>query len=79
MLSAVCKHGSSRWIKLLFGDNLASNFNMEAMELARQNKMYFCMFPVNALHLFQPLDVSVFAPGKRNLRLLICPKKKKIQ
>lgn len=49
-------------LKLMFRDNLASHFNMETMELARQNNIYFCMLPANVKHLFQPLDVSVFAP-----------------
>lgn len=47
--------------KLLFGNNLALHFHMETMELARKNKeIYFCMFPANARHLFQPLDVFLF-------------------
>ena len=42
--------------------------NFEAMELARVNKVYFCMLPPNATHLFQPLDVAVFAPMKASWR-----------
>ena len=54
--------------KLLFGINLALHFHMETMELARKNKIYFCMLPVNATHLFQPLDVFVSAPMKSTWR-----------
>ena len=38
------------------------------MELARVNKVYFCVLPPNATHLFQPLDVAVFAPMKASWR-----------
>ena len=52
--------------KVLFGDNLSSHINKKVFDLANEHNVHFIFFSANATHLFQPLDVGVFAPLKPN-------------
>lgn len=51
--------------KILIGDNLASHFSVNVIQLAKENDILFVALPPNTTHLMQPLDVSVFRPFKR--------------
>ena len=62
--------------KILLGDNLASHFNPNVVELAAQHDIYFVMLPPNATHIMQPLDVAVFASMKRGWRKILDDYKK---
>ena len=55
----------------LFGDNLASHFNENVVQLAKSHNIYFIMLPQNATHLMQPLDVAVFSSVKRSWRSVL--------
>ena len=56
---------------ILFGDNLASHFNINVVKDAEQNNVHFVMLPPNATHLLQPLDVAVFSSLKRLWRVIL--------
>ena len=62
--------------KILLGDNLASHFNPNVVELASQHDIYFVMMSPNATHIMQPLDVAVFASMKRGWRKILDDYKK---
>ena len=53
---------------ILFGDKLASHFNINVVRAAEQNNVHFVMLPLNATHLPQPPDVAVFSSLKRSWR-----------
>ena len=57
--------------KILFGDNLASHFNPDVVNLASINNVFFIMLPPNSTNLTQPLDVSVYGPMKRVWRTIL--------
>ena len=48
----------------LSGDNLGSYFNADLVKLAKENSVYFVMFPANATNWIQVLDMLVFGPIK---------------
>ena len=43
----------------------------QVFECANTNNVHFIFFPANATHLFQPLDVGVFAPLKTKWRQVV--------
>ena len=55
----------------LFGDNLASHFNINVVKAAEQNNVHFVMLPPKATHLLQPLDVAVFSSLRRLWRVIL--------
>lgn len=54
----------------LFGDNLASHFNLEVVKVAEQNSVHFVMLPPNSTCILQPLYVAVFSSLKRSWRII---------
>ena len=64
---------------VLFGDNLASHFNINVVKAAEQNNVHFIMLPPNATHLLQPHDVAVFFSLKRAWRIILDEWKKEVQ
>ena len=64
---------------VLFGDNLASHFNINVVKAAEQNNVHFVMLPPNATHLLQPLDVAVFSSLKRAWRVILDKWKKEVR
>lgn len=51
--------------KVLIGDNLPSHINMKVIQQCIDNNVRMCFLPPNSTHLLQPLDVSIFAPLKK--------------
>lgn len=51
--------------KVLIGNNLASHFSEEVVELAIANNVRCLCLPLNATQIAQPLDVAYFAPLKK--------------
>ena len=43
---------------VLFGDNLASHFNVDVVRVTEKNDIHFVMLLPNATHILQPLDVA---------------------
>ena len=56
---------------VLFGDNLASHFNVDLVRVAEENDIHFVMLPPNATHILQPLDVAVFSSLKQSWRVIL--------
>ena len=50
------------------GDNLASHFDSEVLELCEKHKIKFITLPPNSTHITQPLDLSLFGPLKTCFR-----------
>ena len=57
--------------KVLVGDNLASHFSPDVVEMAHNHDIYFTALPPNSTHLTQPLDVAVFRPMKVERRTVL--------
>ncbi|XP_076807574.1 uncharacterized protein LOC143450773 [Clavelina lepadiformis] len=57
--------------KIMLGDNLASHFSETVLKACEENDIKFVSLLPNATHLLQPLDVSVFGPGKRMWRRIL--------
>ena len=57
--------------KIMLGDNLASHFSERVLKACEENNIKFVSLLPNAKHLLQPLDVSVFGPGKRMWRQIL--------
>ena len=51
-------------IKVLIGDNLASHFSIDVINVCLQNDVQFISFIPNITHLCQPLDIAIFRPTK---------------
>lgn len=58
-------------VKVLIGDNLAAHLSPLVTELCEAYNIKFVFLPENSTHLMQPLDVSVFAPMKRQWRAVL--------
>ena len=56
-----CRSG----VKAVIGDNLASQFSHNVIQLAKQHNIKFVTLPPNTTYLYQPLDVTVFRSVKR--------------
>ncbi|XKL60353.1 hypothetical protein PGB90_001369 [Kerria lacca] len=50
--------------KVLLGDNLATHFTPEVIQLCTKFHILFAFFITNSTHLSQPLDVAFFHPFK---------------
>lgn len=48
--------------KVIIGDNLASHFTNEVLDLCKKNDISFVCLPANSTHRCQPLDVAFFRP-----------------
>lgn len=57
--------------KVLIGDNLASHFTDEVINLCRENNIDFVCLPSNTTHISQPLDVCFFRPLKISWRSIL--------
>lgn len=57
--------------KVLIGDNLSSHLSMESIRLCLKHDIHFIFLPSNSTHLTQVLDVTFFAPLKRNWRAIL--------
>ena len=64
---------------VLFGDNLASHFNIEVVRVAEENEIHFVMLPPNATHIFQSLDVAVFSSLKQSWRVILDEWKREVR
>ena len=52
---------------VIIGDNLSSHVSPQVLEKCERNNIGFVLLAPNATHLLQPLDVSFFAPTKKNM------------
>ena len=66
-------------VKVLIGDNLGSHFSATVVRAAKAQNILFVMLPTNSTHIFQPLDVVVFAPLKKYWRKVLDGWKKESQ
>ena len=66
-------------VKVLIGDNLGSHFSATVVHAAKAQNILFVMLPTNSTHIFQPLDVVVFAPLKKYWRKILDGWKKESQ
>ena len=57
--------------KVLIGDNLRSHLSLEVIQLCGENDIEFVCLPAYTTDKMQPLDVSVFGPGKEKWRQLL--------
>lgn len=57
--------------KILIGDNLSSHLSIESIRLCLKHNIHFIFLPSNSTHLTQVLDVTFFAPLKRNWRAIL--------
>ena len=57
--------------KVLLGDNVSLHMNPDVFRLAKDHDCHFIFLPANGTHLFQPLDVGVFGPLKKNWRPIV--------
>ncbi|RQM30957.1 hypothetical protein B5M09_013375 [Aphanomyces astaci] len=53
---------------LLVYDGCASHYSVDIVDQAQKLGIILFLLPPNSTHLFQPLDVGVFRPLKRNIR-----------
>lgn len=58
-------------VKVLLGDNLAAHMSPYVLRNCTKYNVRFCFLPENSTHLLQPLDVSVFAPMKKEWRAVL--------
>ena len=56
---------------VLFGDNLASHFNVDVVRVAEENDFHFVMLLPSATHILQPLDVAVSSSLKQSWRVIL--------
>ncbi|KAG6945383.1 hypothetical protein JG687_00017333 [Phytophthora cactorum] len=52
-------------------DRCSSHYSRSTVELATELQVVLVCLPANATHLFQPLEVAVFASFKGRLRVLV--------
>ena len=64
---------------VLFGNNLASHFNVDVVRVAEENDIHFVMLPPNATHILQPLDVAVFSSLKQSWRVILDEWKREVR
>ena len=64
---------------VLFGDNLASHFNVDVVRVAEENDIHFVMLPPNSTHILQPLDVAVFSSLKQSWRVILDEWKREVR
>lgn len=57
--------------KLLIGDNLSSQINMEVLKSCKSHNIAFVALPPNSTHLTQPLDEAYFRPLKLRWRQIL--------
>lgn len=57
--------------KVIIGDNLSSHLSLEVIKLCDANNVRFVLLPPNATHLYQPLDVAIFKPIKREWKKVL--------
>lgn len=62
---------SSDKVKIVVGDNLASHFSHAVIKASQKDNIYITLLSPNLTHIMQPLDVSMFAPIKRNSRQIL--------
>ena len=55
----------------VIADNWGSHFNVTVIKTCREKNIRFITLPSNSTHLFQPLDVAVFAPMKQVWRSVL--------
>ena len=64
---------------VLFGDNLASHFNVDVVRVAEENDIHSVMLPPNSTHILQPLDVAVFSSLKQSWRVILDERKREVR
>lgn len=65
--------------KVLIGDKLSSQLNLEIIELCNKLNIRFVFLPANSTHLTQPLNVAFFCPLLAAWRMILTDYRLKIR